>query len=92
MNVSTYSKKYGYAVSYFNLSTALVLMERRGVTHPVKKVLLVCYIPQYNYLATLRLSVTTPTIAVELMAMAIRYGRMIKLGATDSKVDVRKFC
>ena len=68
MNVSTYSEKYGYAVSYFNLSTALVLMEHRSVTHLVKKVLLVCYVPQYNYLATSILSLTAPTIAAELMA------------------------
>ena len=35
-----YVEMYGYAVSYFNLSTTLILKERRSADHPVKKVLL----------------------------------------------------
>ena len=50
MKVSTYSEKYGYAVSYFNLSTALVLMECRSVTHHVKKVLLYTTIQLPRYI------------------------------------------
>ena len=62
MNVSTHSEKYSYADSSFNLSTVLVLMECRSVTHLEKKVLL------YTTIQLPRLTLTVTTIAAGLMA------------------------